>query len=62
MPYVLILFLGQESGVEVVDHPEPSHPLVNIWHCFRGLRAVIHDSKKTFDSSGLITGQRLLTV
>lgn len=46
MPCVLVLFLGQESGVEVLDHPEPSHPLVNIWHCFRGLRAITPDSKK----------------
>lgn len=55
MPYVLLLFLGQESGVEILDHPKPSHPLVNIWHCLRGLRAMIPDSKKNFDSSGLLS-------
>lgn len=55
MPYVLVLFMGQESGIEVLDHPELSHPLANIWHCFRGLRAIIPDSKKNFDSSGLLS-------
>lgn len=25
MAYVLVSFLGQESGVKGLDHPEPSH-------------------------------------